>query len=141
MLFATVSAWYRNLKRPLPDCNYRVSVGEVSDTLRHGGTRVGERTLEKGWPSKVSMDKSLDSSAQSGIIRPVAGLERSIPQKQSIELGTCCDNPRLKWQGIAANAAIVCASCKFILSDDGQLADWHDPEQIAWEGLTENSSD
>lgn len=31
------------------------------------------------------------------------------------------------------NAVIYCVSCGFVLADDGQLGDWHDPEQIAWE--------
>lgn len=43
----------------------------------------------------------------------------------------CCDNPKLYWRGTLENAAIV--SCGFVLADDGQLADWKDPEQIAWE--------
>ncbi len=46
---------------------------------------------------------------------------------------SCCDNPRLAWNGPIENCSIDCASCGFFLCDDGQLADWHDPEQIAWE--------
>ena len=45
----------------------------------------------------------------------------------------CCDNPQLQWKGTRENATIVCRSCGFVLADDGQLADWHDPEQIAWQ--------
>ena len=45
----------------------------------------------------------------------------------------CCDNPDLRWEGPRENATLVCACCGFVLSDDGQLADWHDPEQIACE--------
>ncbi len=46
---------------------------------------------------------------------------------------SCCHNPRLEWRGTAENAEIVCAGCGFILADDGQLIDWHDPKQIAWQ--------
>ena len=56
------------------------------------------------------------------------------------ELRTCCDNPQLHWLGSAANAAIECGSCGFVLADDGQLIDWHDPEQIAWEREQNGSS-
>ena len=45
----------------------------------------------------------------------------------------CCDKPRLAWNGLIENCSIDCASCGFVLCDDGQLADWHDPEQIAAE--------
>ncbi len=46
----------------------------------------------------------------------------------------CCENPRLQWKSeSASNCYIECLFCGFILCDDGQLADWHDPEQIAWE--------
>ena len=51
----------------------------------------------------------------------------------------CCDNPILKWRGTFHNAAIVCVSCGFVLADDGQLIDWHDPEQVAWERDQRNS--
>jgi hypothetical protein len=44
----------------------------------------------------------------------------------------CCESPELHWEGTRENAAIVCA-CGFVLCDDGQLIDWHDQEQIAWE--------
>ena len=45
----------------------------------------------------------------------------------------CCQNPRLAWNGPIENCSIDCASCGFVLCDDGQLVDWHDPEQIAAE--------
>ena len=46
----------------------------------------------------------------------------------------CCDKPRLRWKSeSASNCYVECSSCGFVLCDDGQLADWHDPEQIAWE--------
>lgn len=45
----------------------------------------------------------------------------------------CCDMPRLHWSGERGNASIVCDCCGFVLADDGQLEDWHDPEQIAAE--------
>ncbi|HUY35691.1 MAG TPA: hypothetical protein VMV69_23310 [Pirellulales bacterium] len=45
----------------------------------------------------------------------------------------CCDQPRLRWRGERGNAAIECEACGFVLADDGQVEDWHDPEQIAWE--------
>ena len=46
----------------------------------------------------------------------------------------CCDQPRLRWKSeSASNCYVECTSCGFVLCDDGQLADWHDPEQIAWE--------
>ena len=45
----------------------------------------------------------------------------------------CCECPRLNWSGSGENAAVVCSACGFILADDGQLVDWHDPEQIAWQ--------
>jgi len=46
----------------------------------------------------------------------------------------CCDRPRLRWKSeSASNCYVECSSCGFVLCDDGQLADWHDPEQIAWE--------
>ena len=45
----------------------------------------------------------------------------------------CCESPRLVWRGTIDNAAVHCVSCGFVLADDGQLGDWHDPEQIAWE--------
>jgi hypothetical protein len=44
----------------------------------------------------------------------------------------CCDSPKLQWRGEdRTNAAIECVNCGFVLCDDGQLIDWHDPEQIA----------
>lgn len=45
----------------------------------------------------------------------------------------CCAAPRLEWRGTVQNAAICCGSCGFVLADEGQLADWHDPEQTAWQ--------
>ena len=46
----------------------------------------------------------------------------------------CCDKPRLRWKSeSASNCYIECSSCGFVLCDDGQLVDWHDPEQIAAE--------
>ena len=46
----------------------------------------------------------------------------------------CCENPTLRWKSeSASNCYIECLSCGFVLCDDGQLADWHDPEQIAAE--------
>ena len=46
----------------------------------------------------------------------------------------CCDKPRLRWKSeSASNCYIECATCGFVLCDDGQLADWHNPEQIACE--------
>ena len=46
----------------------------------------------------------------------------------------CCENPALRWKSeSASNCYIECQSCGFVLCDDGQLADWHDPEQIAAE--------
>ena len=46
----------------------------------------------------------------------------------------CCDRPRLRWKNESvSNCYIECSSCGFVLCDDGQLADWHDPEQIAAE--------
>lgn len=46
----------------------------------------------------------------------------------------CCDRPRLRWKSeSASNCYVECSSCGFVLCDDRQLADWHDPEQIAWE--------
>lgn len=46
----------------------------------------------------------------------------------------CCDTPTLRWKSeSASNCYIECMSCGFVLCDDGQLADWHDPEQIAAE--------
>jgi len=46
----------------------------------------------------------------------------------------CCDKPRLRWKSeSASNCYVECASCGFVLCDDGQLVDWHNPEQIAWE--------
>jgi len=49
------------------------------------------------------------------------------------KLRFCCEQPRLQWEGERENATIVCSSCGFVLADDGQLGDWHDPEQIVWE--------
>jgi hypothetical protein len=43
----------------------------------------------------------------------------------------CCKSPRLRWDGPPHNCAIACLNCGFRLADDGQLGDWHDPEQIA----------
>ncbi len=44
---------------------------------------------------------------------------------------SCCDNPQLRWRGTDPNIlSIECQNCGFILSDDGQLADWHNPEEI-----------
>jgi hypothetical protein len=46
----------------------------------------------------------------------------------------CCDTPMLRWKSeSASNCYIECLSCGFVLCDDGQLVDWHDPEQIAAE--------
>lgn len=46
----------------------------------------------------------------------------------------CCETPTLRWKSeSASNCYIECLSCGFILCDDGQLVDWHDPEQIAAE--------
>ena len=49
-------------------------------------------------------------------------------------MSRCCENPRLQWKSeSASNCYIECLSCGFVLCDDGQLVDWHDPEQIAAE--------
>jgi hypothetical protein len=53
----------------------------------------------------------------------------------------CCENPQLRWNGTRENATIVCLSCGFVLADDGQLADWNDPEQIAWQRDGDEPSD
>ena len=46
----------------------------------------------------------------------------------------CCDKPQLQWKSEGANNCYVeCLSCGFVLCDDGQLVDWHDPEEIAAE--------
>jgi len=46
----------------------------------------------------------------------------------------CCDRPRLRWKSeSASNCYVECSSCGFVLCDDGQLADWHDPAEIAAE--------
>ena len=51
-----------------------------------------------------------------------------------VESPRCCENPRLQWKSeSASNCYIECLSCGFVLCDDGQLVDWHDPEQIAAE--------
>ena len=42
----------------------------------------------------------------------------------------CCPHPDLEWRGTIDNAYVECTSCGFILSDDGHLTDWHDPEEI-----------
>jgi transcription initiation factor TFIIIB Brf1 subunit/transcription initiation factor TFIIB len=52
----------------------------------------------------------------------------------------CCESPHLHWRGTLENAAIVCASCGFVLADDGQPIDWNEPEQIAWEDEVAKSS-
>ena len=62
----------------------------------------------------------------------VGAYYRLLTEKPEVADG-CCENPQLHWSGTRENAAIVCASCGFVLADDGQLIDWHDPEQIAWE--------
>jgi len=44
----------------------------------------------------------------------------------------CCDQPQLEWRGTdLSNMSVYCTHCGFVLCDDGQLADWHDPEEIA----------
>lgn len=43
----------------------------------------------------------------------------------------CCAAPRLEWRGTVENAQVCCVSCGFVLSDDGQLGDWHDPQETA----------
>ena len=49
----------------------------------------------------------------------------------------CCDTPTLRWKSESANNCYIeCLSCGFVLCDDGQLVDWHDPEQIAAEPMT-----
>jgi hypothetical protein len=63
----------------------------------------------------------------------VAEYHRVLTEQQE-DTPRCCDRPRLRWKSeSASNCYIECSSCGFVLCDDGQLADWHDPEQIAWE--------
>ena len=46
----------------------------------------------------------------------------------------CCGKPQLQWKSeSASNCYVECLSCGFVLCDDGQLVDWHDPEEIAAE--------
>jgi Zn ribbon nucleic-acid-binding protein len=56
------------------------------------------------------------------------------PTELATDCPRCCENPRLQWKSeSASNCYVECLSCGFVLCDDGQLIDWHDPEQIAWE--------
>jgi hypothetical protein len=51
--------------------------------------------------------------------------------RESTDSPRCCEKPLLQWKGVSAsNCSIECLSCGFVLCDDGQLADWHDPEEI-----------
>jgi hypothetical protein len=54
--------------------------------------------------------------------------------ENSNDVPRCCEKPILRWKTeSASNCYIECLSCGFVLCDDGQLVDWHDPEHIAWE--------
>ena len=53
---------------------------------------------------------------------------------------SCRDNLRLEWRGTAYNADLWCASCGYVHTGDGQLIDWHDTEQIAWQKISKRQS-
>jgi hypothetical protein len=78
----------------------------------------------------LNMDE-LEEETRRAMRTALFALERYEALRYPTTLDRCCLEPCLKWRGTIENAAIECQNCGFVLADDGQLADWHDPEQRA----------
>jgi hypothetical protein len=99
------------------------------------------------WPAsrltRADMEKLCDLRDQTGrpltklLQEAVSAYYRLLAGAQGYEDGEaqaqCCASPQLAWRGPIHNAVVHCLGCGFVLADDGQLLDWHDPEQIALE--------
>src|SRR5438552_73481 len=105
---------------------------------------IDPETLLKGyqWPAsritKADMIRLTDLKERLGkpitkLIHDAVVAYHAILTISPAPIEQCCDTPRLRWRGERGNCAVVCECCGFVLADDGQVEDWHDPEQIAAE--------
>lgn len=88
--------------------------------------------LTKGDMMRLSELRQLREVSITKLLHEAVGFYYRLLNGGTNTLGRCCDNPQLQWRGSRKNAAVACVSCGFVLADDGQLLDWHNPEQIAW---------